>query len=343
MNVEALIRENIRSLEGYDCPRRRCGEGRLVMLDANENPFESPCNRYPDAGQRKLRQRVAEVKGVGVDRLVLGNGSDELIDLLIRAVCVPGKDNLVVFPPTYSMYETYARLNDAEIRRVDTDERFEPLWDELPAAVDGRTKLLFFCSPGNPVGNVIPLEHIRRTAEWFPGLLVVDEAYIDFSNGPSATALLETHDNVVVLQTLSKAWGAAGLRVGICMAHPALADCLNRMRSPYNLGSVAQRLAVKRLGDVDKFSREVAIIRQERERLKRVLRDMLRLELVGVSEANFVLVRCGDCARVYDYLRHHGVAVRLRHLPPRLEGCLRITVGRREENDLLCRLLKECL
>ena len=136
MNVETLIRENIRSLEGYDCPQRGCGEGEIVMLDANENPFESPCNRYPDAGQRELRRRVAEVKGVGVDRLVLGNGSDELIDLLIRAVCVPGRDNLVVFPPTYSMYETYAQLNDVEIRRVETDERFEPLWNELPAAVE---------------------------------------------------------------------------------------------------------------------------------------------------------------------------------------------------------------
>ena len=342
MNAETLIRENVRGMAAYEPPCRDGAEA-CALLDANENPFPSAYNRYPDAGQRELKEAVGRVKGVDPLLLTLGNGSDELIDLLVRAVCVPGRDNVVVFPPTYGMYEFYARLNDAETRRGRVDGDFLPVWEELPGLVDGRTKAVFLCTPGNPVGNMIPLEAIRRLAGWFPGLVVVDEAYIDFADGPSAAGLVEECGNVVVLQTLSKAWGAAGLRVGICVAAPALTGWLNRMRAPYNIGSATQRAAAELLGDGERFRREVAAIRRERERMKRELRGMRGVEVVGDSQANFVLARVAGHERVADYLRRRGVMVRVRHEPPLLAGCLRLTVGTREENDLLYELLNECL
>ena len=342
MDAEGLIRENVRGMAAYEPPCRE-GVAARALLDANENPFPSAYNRYPDAGQRELKEAVGRAKGVDPSLLTLGNGSDELIDLLVRAVCVPGRDNVVVFPPTYGMYEFYARLNDAEMRRGRVDGDFLPVWEELPGLVDERTKAVFLCTPGNPVGNVIPLEAIRRLAGWFLGLVVVDEAYIDFADVPSAAGLVEECGNVVVLQTLSKAWGAAGLRVGICVAAPALTGWLNRMRAPYNIGSATQRVAAELLGDGERFRREVAAIRRERERMKRELRGMRGVEVVGDSQANFVLARVAGHERVADYLRRRGVMVRVRHEPPLLAGCLRLTVGTRKENDLLYELLNECL
>ncbi|MBC5621809.1 histidinol-phosphate transaminase [Butyricimonas sp. NSJ-56] len=341
MEFENLVRENIRELEAYSCARGEFEGAGAVLLDANENPFASGYNRYPDPYQRELKQQVARLKEVDVSRLVLGNGSDELIDMLIRTVCVPGRDNIIVFSPGYSMYEVSARVNGTEVRNLVLDDDFMPEWEGIFERVDERTRIIFFCTPNNPVGNVIPLDEIRRVASRFDGLVVVDEAYIDFADVPSATSLRGECPNVVVLQTLSKAWGLAGLRVGICMAEPGLVKYLNKVKPPYNIGSVTQRMALEALKNVDLFRERVEEIKQERERVLVALRGMACFERVYDSEANFLLA-CTPCYReVYDYLLAHGLVVRVRHIPPRLEGGLRITIGTREENDLLIRVLKD--
>lgn len=341
MEFENLVRENIRELEAYSCARGEFEGAGTVLLDANENPFASEYNRYPDPYQRELKQQVARLKGVDVSRLVLGNGSDELIDMLIRTVCVPGRDNIIVFSPGYSMYEVSARVNGTEVRNLVLDDDFMPEWERIFERVDERTKIIFFCTPNNPVGNVIPLDGIRRVALRFDGLVVVDEAYIDFADVPSATSLRGECPNVVVLQTLSKAWGLAGLRVGICMAEPGLVKYLNKVKPPYNIGSVTQRMALEALKNVGLFRERVEEIKRERERVFVVLRGMACFERVYDSEANFLLACTPRYREVYDDLLVHGLVVRVRHIPPRLEGGLRVTIGTREENDLLIRVLKD--
>lgn len=341
MRFENLIRDNIKGLEGYSCAREEFEGTGVMLLDANENPFESGYNRYPDPYQRELKEVIGRLKGVEVSRLVLGNGSDELIDMLIRTVCTPRQDNVIVFSPGYSMYEVSVRVNDVEVRRVELDEEFMPGWDTLFDRVDRYTKMIFFCTPNNPVGNVIPLERIERVAARFDGVVVVDEAYIDFADMQSAVKLQDTYRNVVVLQTLSKAWGLAGLRVGICVADPELVTYLNRVKPPYNIGVLAQRKALEVLGDEASFRMKVEVIKCERERVVKVLRGLPWLEVVGDSEANFVLVRCDCYLELYEYLVKNGIVVRVRDIPPRLSRGLRITIGTRGENDVLIERLKE--
>lgn len=332
---ENIVRDNIKELQAYSCAREEFDGVGVVLLDANENPFDTGYNRYPDPYQRELKGMIAGLKGVEVSRLVLGNGSDELIDILIRTVCVPGVDNVIVFSPGYSMYEVSAKVNDVEVRRLDLDADFMPEWDRLPSFVDVHTKLIFFCTPNNPVGNVLPLERIRQVARWFEGLVVVDEAYIDFTDALSAIGLWDTCENVVVLQTLSKAWGLAGLRVGICMAHPGLVAFLNKVKPPYNIGVLPQSKALEVLRERDVFQVKVEEIKRERQRVVEALREIPVLNRVYTSEANFVLV-CSSCYRqLYAYLVEQGIVVRVRHVPPRLVGGLRITIGTPEENDRL--------
>ena len=340
-DLKDLVRPNVWNLKPYSSARDEFHGDASVFLDANENPFASEYNRYPDPYQRELKQQVARLKGVDVSRLVLGNGSDELIDMLIRTVCVPGRDNIIVFSPGYSMYEVSARVNGTEVRNLVLDDDFMPEWERIFERVDERTKIIFFCTPNNPVGNVIPLDGIRRVALRFDGLVVVDEAYIDFADVPSATSLRGECPNVVVLQTLSKAWGLAGLRVGICMAEPGLVKYLNKVKPPYNIGSVTQRMALEALKNVGLFRERVEEIKRERERVFVALRGMACFERVYDSEANFLLACTPRYREVYDYLLAHGLVVRVRHIPPRLEGGLRVTIGTREENDLLIRVLKD--
>ena len=336
-----IVRENIKGLQAYSCARAEFEGTDVTLLDANENPFASEYNRYPDPFQRELKREIGRLKGVEVSRLVLGNGSDELIDMLIRTVCTPRRDNIIVFSPGYSMYEVSGRVNDVEVRCLELDEEFQPGWNMLLDSVDQFTKMIFFCTPNNPVGNVIPLERIREVAFRFDGIIVVDEAYIDFTDMPSAVTLQKTYQNVVVLQTLSKAWGLAGLRVGICVADPELVIYLNKVKPPYNIGSVTQRKALEVLREEEAFRAKVQEIKRERERVVVALRGMPCFERVYDSEVNFLLACTPRYRELYEYLLAGGVVVRVRHIPPRLIGGLRITIGTRAENDLLIRRLKD--
>ena len=336
-----MVRENVKGLQAYSCARAEFEGTNVTLLDANENPFASEYNRYPDPFQRELKREIGRLKGVEVSRLVLGNGSDELIDMLIRTVCTPRRDNMLVFSPGYSMYEVSGLVNDVEVRRLELDGEFQPEWNTLFDSVDRFTKMIFFCTPNNPVGNVIPLERIREVASHFDGIVVVDEAYIDFTDMPSAVVLQEDCRNVVVLQTLSKAWRLAGLRVGICMADPELVIYLNKVKPPYNIGSLTQRRALDVLRNEADFWEKVEAIKRERKRVIGFLRNLSWLEVVCDSEANFVLIRCERFRELYEYLVKGGVIVRVRHIPPRLSCGLRITIGTREENDLLIERLKK--
>ena len=338
MEIDNLVRSNVKRLQPYSCEREDYKRQGFSLLDANENPYGGIYRRYPDPLQQELKQCLREVKGFTPERLTIGNGSDELIDLLLRTFCSPREDNIITISPTYPMYGIYAQVNEVEIRESLLDKDLMPVPEDILGRADKHTKLIFLCTPNNPTGNTIPLDTICRLASRFQGLVVVDEAYIDFTDSPSATSIQDRYPNIVVLQTLSKAWGAAGLRVGVCIADPAVTGWLNKVKAPYNLNSFAQECAKALLQEQDKVQAQVKEIIQERERLIEGLRQIPDLRIMGKPEANFILVQHGRYRELYQYLLDNRVAVRLRNMPPLLPGCLRITVGKREENDKVIRL-----
>ena len=339
MEIEKLIRKNIWELQPYSCAREEYEGGQAILLDANENPFDTGVNRYPDPYQRELKKELARLKEVKVDNMILGNGSDELIDLLIRSFCEPAEDNIVVFSPGYAMYEVSAAINRVGVKKIDLTADLLPDWSELRRRVDDRTKLIFLCTPNNPTGKVIPYGQIERLCGEFQGMVIVDEAYIDFTDAPSAVHLLDKYRNVVVLQTLSKAWGMAGLRLGIGLADPEVVGILNRVKAPYNIGGLTQQTALALLRQYDLFQNRRTGIILERERLIRELRGLGIFQRVYDSEANFILVITEFCQKLYRYLIACRVVVRLRDIPPLIGGGIRITVGTREENDRLLEVL----
>ena len=339
MEIETLIRKNIWELQPYSCAREEYEGGQAILLDANENPFDTGVNRYPDPYQRELKKELARLKEVKVDHMILGNGSDELIDLLIRSFCEPAEDNIVVFSPGYAMYEVSAAINRVGVKKIDLTADLLPDWSELRRRVDDRTKLIFLCTPNNPTGKVIPYGQIERLCGEFQGMVIVDEAYIDFTDAPSAVHLLDKYRNVVVLQTLSKAWGMAGLRLGIGLADPEVVGILNRVKAPYNIGGLTQQTALALLRQYDLFQNRRTGIILERERLIRELRGLGIFRRVYDSEANFILVITEFCQKLYRYLIACRVVVRLRDIPPLIGGGIRITVGTREENDRLLEVL----
>ncbi len=342
MDANKLFRPNIHALSPYSCARDEfCGEG-AVMLDANENPYPNGVNRYPDPRHTLLKRRIAELRGVEPDRIVLGNGSDEVIDLLVRSTCRPGVDNIVVFEPGYSMYAVSAAVNDVEVRRIDLTPDFQPDERVLSATVDDRTKLVFLCTPNNPTGGVIPIAAIARICRNYPECLVVaDEAYIDFADAPSAVTMLDDLPNLFVLQTLSKAWGMASLRIGIGIGPVAVIEVLGKVKPPYNIGGTAQARALELLADAAGFATRVAEIKRERDRLLHELDASGGFRKVYPSQANFLLAIADDCRGLYRMLADNGVVVRLRDLPPLIPGGLRISVGTPAENDKLLKLLKD--
>ncbi|MCU0420764.1 MAG: histidinol-phosphate transaminase [Cyclobacteriaceae bacterium] len=342
IDIHQLVRENVKRLKPYSSARDEFqGLGASVFLDANENPVATAYNRYPDPHQRELKKILAEIKGIPTDQIFLGNGSDEPIDLLFRAFCEPGKSNVVIPQPTYGMYAVSANINAVAIKSVLLTPGFDLDIRAIRQAVDSQTRMIFLCSPNNPTGNRLDGKKIETLLNEFAGLVVVDEAYIDFVEGPGLVPALSHHQNLVVLQTLSKAWGLASIRLGMCFAQAEVIAILNKIKPPYNISHLTQQTALSYLSDPQKKDRWVAMIRQERQRVARALSTLPLIQTVFPSEANFLLVRVDKPKAIYDQLVAAGIVVRDRSTVPLCEGCLRITIGTPAENDKVLATLQQ--
>ena len=343
-DLDKITRDNIRALVPYSSARDEFkGEAR-VFIDANENSLGSPLtkwyNRYPDPHQWKVKEAISKIKGIGPEHIFIGNGSDECIDLLFRAFCVPGKDNVIINPPTYGMYEVSAAINDIEVRRAVLLDDFQLDLVHLENLVDEHTKLIWICSPNNPTANSMNRQDIEVILNNFSGLVVIDEAYINFSRHRSFIQELGDYPNLVVLQTMSKAWGLAGLRVGMAFASQAIIEVLNKVKPPYNISESTQELVLKALEEVGQVNDMIRILVQLRERLAADLAALPVVRKVYPSDANFLLVKTDDARGIYEYLLHAGIVVRDRSKVELCAGCLRITVGTEEENRELLIALK---
>lgn len=341
IDVDLLARENVRRLVPYSSARQDYAGPASVRLDANENPYDAAANglnRYPDPLQRGVKERLAELRGVGPERILLGNGSDEVLDFLFRAFCRPGIDRVLFFTPAYGMYRVLAGVNDVEVCAVPSDRDFLPdVEAALPLLKESTMKLTILCSPNNPVGNLIPRDRLERILHAASGLVVLDEAYIDFAPGESLLPELDRYPNLVVVQTFSKGWGLAGARLGAAFAAPEIVRILNRIRPPYNINALTQNLLPEYLGRHEEVRNRIETIIKERERLADTLQRIPCVLHVHPSRANFLLVRFRRADAVYHALLERGIVVR--NMAHGVEGCLRITVGTAEENRLLAEAL----
>ena len=337
-DINSLVRGCIAALTPYSTARDEYQGALGVFLDANESPYENGYNRYPDPHQKALKAQVAAIKGVKAENIFIGNGSDEAIDLVFRVFCEPRVDNVVAIAPSYGMYKVAAAINDVELREVQLGEEYSLPVEDILAAADENTKALFLCSPNNPTGNSFPREAILRLVDEFGGMVVVDEAYIDFAEAESLRSEIATRPNLIVLQTMSKAWAMAGLRVGLALADSRVIELMSQVKYPYNINvatmSIVSGLLTK---GVDS---EVAEIKAQRAVLAEALAGMSMVQRVYPSDANFILARFDDADAVYDYLIADGIIVRNRNRVKGCEGCLRLTVGLPEENDKLIKSLK---
>lgn len=339
--IQELTRPNIWRLKPYSSARDEYkGVEASVFLDANENPYNGPHNRYPDPLQCELKNELAKVKKVGADHIFLGNGSDEAIDLVFRAFCEPHIDNVVAIDPTYGMYQVCAEVNDVEYRKVLLDEQFCFSADKLLAAADEHTKVIFLCSPNNPTGNDLPRAEIEKLLSSFQGLVVLDEAYNDFSEVPSFLADLEKYPNLIVLQTFSKAWGCAAIRLGMAFASPQIIAVFNKIKYPYNVNLLTQKQAIEMLHRYYEVERWVRTLKEERGYLEAAFAKLPCTVKMYPSNANFFLTRVTDAVKIYNYLVGQGIIVRNRHSVTLCGNCLRVTVGTRIENNKLIEALK---
>lgn len=339
--IQELTRPNIWRLKPYSSARDEYkGVEASVFLDANENPYNGPHNRYPDPLQCELKNELAKVKKVGADHIFLGNGSDEAIDLVFRAFCEPRIDNVVAIGPTYGMYQVCAEVNDVEYRKVLLDEQFCFSADKLLAAADEHTKVIFLCSPNNPTGNDLPRAEIEKLLSSFQGLVVLDEAYNDFSEVPSFLADLEKYPNLIVLQTFSKAWGCAAIRLGMAFASPQIIAVFNKIKYPYNVNLLTQKQAIEMLHRYYEVERWVRTLKEERGYLEAAFAKLPCTVKIYPSNANFFLARVTDAVKIYNYLVGQGIIVRNRHSVTLCGNCLRVTVGTRIENNKLIEALK---
>jgi len=341
--INTLVRENIRKLLPYSSARSEFNGKASVFLDANENSFGSESgqnyHRYPDPLQKELKQKISLLKQIPASNIFLGNGSDEAIDLLIRAFCVPGKDNIILFPPTYGMYQVAANINDVEIREVSLTPEFQIDVEAALKVVDNNTKLIFICSPNNPTANLIKDTDIKILLDSFKGIVVLDEAYIDFAAKESWLNKLLQFPNLVILQTFSKAWGLAGLRIGMAMASEFIINILNKIKPPYNIGEATQKLALDVLEKDEKVREWIQLILAQRAWLVDELDQFGFVKKIYKTDANFVFVKVEDANKLYEYLIQNGIAVRNRTNMLLCENCLRITVGTSIENQLLVKTL----
>ena len=341
--IKELVRPNIWSLAPYSSARNEySGHVAHVFLDANENPFNGPYNRYPDPLQESLKERLSEVKNVPAENIFLGNGSDEAIDLVYRCFCEPKKDNVVAICPTYGMYEVCANINDVEYRNVMLDENYQITAEKLLAACDANTKAIWICSPNNPTGNDINNEEIEKVIENFDGIVIVDEAYIDFSKQKSFSRYINSEtSNVIVLQTMSKAWGSAAIRLGMAFAKKEIIAIFNKVKYPYNVNLLTQEQAMKRLKDTQPVEQWINILLQERGRTMEAFGELPICEKIYPTDANFFLAKVKDAQKTYDYLVDKGIIVRNRTRISLCNNCLRVTIGTREENNELLGALRD--
>ena len=342
MIIENLIRENIKSLKPYSSAREefKNSASNLVYLDANENPFDTGLNRYPDPQQNLVKAALAKIKNVSREQLLLGNGSDEVLDLIFRVFCEPKVDTVIVLPPTYGMYEVLANTNDVGLIKISLLDNYQPNVDEILKAQNSQTKLLFLCSPNNPTANSFNADKIETLIKKFTGIVVIDEAYIDFSSQESWIGRLNEFPNLIVIQTLSKAYGLAGIRLGACYSSTKIISVLNKIKPPYNVNQLTQQTALKALQNSIKTNNEIAIIISERNKLKTDLEEISFVVKVYPSDANFLLVKVDNAIVRYHQLVEHEIIVRNRTNLPLCENCLRFTVGTKEENKKLMNTLK---
>jgi len=344
MNVLDLIRDNIKNMKPYSSARDEYKDAsdNMVFMDANENPFENGVNRYPDPQQNNLKNVLSEIKKIDKKNILLGNGSDEVLDLVFRAFCEPNQDNIITLPPTYGMYSVLANINAIENRKILLTNDFQPRVEQILEATDKNSKVIFLCSPNNPTGNSFTTTAIEELLIKFKGLVVIDEAYIDFSEQESWLTKLDKYSNLVITQTLSKAYGMAGIRLGICFASKEIIRILNNIKPPYNVSELTQQSAISRLQKMNEIENEIAQLISEREHLKKELECCVSyIEKVYPSDGNFLLIKVDNATKRYNQLIELGVVVRNRTKEPLCNNCLRISVGILEENLKLIRSLKE--
>ena len=342
IDIKKLVRPNVLALEAYSSARDEYTSvgSKMIFLDANENPNETGVNRYPDPQQKKLKTKLSEIKNISTKNILLGNGSDEVLDLIFRAFCEPAKDNIITLPPTYGMYNVLAGINNVESKEVLLTEDFQPKVEGIFKNVDSNTKLIFLCSPNNPTGNSFSRKKITEILERFEGLVVIDEAYIDFSEQASWIEELDKYPNLIITQTLSKAFGMAGIRLGICYASEEIIAVLNKIKPPYNVNELTQNRAQYRLQNISEVNREIAGILEQRELLSKALLEVKYIEEIYRSDANFVLIKVDDASKRYSQLLNKGVVIRNRTNQPLCENTLRLTIGTKEENLKLIEVLK---
>jgi histidinol-phosphate aminotransferase len=344
MNLDKLVRENIKKLKPYSSARSEFSGVAKIFLDANENSFGSPLtkwyNRYPDPLQWELKKKISSIKNIAPENILLGNGSDECIDLLIRAFCDPQKDNIIICPPTYGMYEVFGHINDVSVKEVPLTTTYQLDLETLENAIDRNTKLIFFCSPNNPTGNSLNREDIEMVLNNFDGIVVIDEAYINFSRRRSFLAELKDYPNLVVMQTFSKAWGLAALRLGMNFASKEIIDVLNKIKPPYNINQATQELALKALDQLNEVNELIRAIVNERKILATELSQLNIVSKVYHSDANFLLAKMDNATAIYEFLKQKGIIVRNRSNVILCDDCLRITVGTPEQDKELIDALK---
>ncbi|WP_347174973.1 histidinol-phosphate transaminase [Polaribacter uvawellassae] len=343
-NINNLVRENIKSLNAYSSARdeyKDTASKEMIFLDANENPFANGVNRYPDPQQNSVKELLSNIKKIDTKNILLGNGSDEVLDLLFRAFCEPNKDNIITLPPTYGMYAVLANINAIENKRVALTAAFQPKVAQILSRVDENTKLLFLCSPNNPTGNSFSEDAVEELLLKFNGLVIIDEAYIDFSEQESWLNKLEEFPNLVITQTFSKAYGMAGIRLGICYASKEIISVLNKIKPPYNVNELSQQKAISRLLDFNSVQKEIQQLKSERVQLENELKNIDFIKKIYPSDANFLLIQVDDATKRYQQLISNGIVIRNRTNEPLCENCLRITVGTALENKKLIKILKE--
>ena len=345
MNLQNLVRENIKRLTPYSSARKEFKGAAQIFLDANENSFGSPLavnyNRYPDPLQLEIKEKIAKLNDVKTTEVFIGNGSDEAIDLLFRIFCEPKEDNILICPPTYGMYEVSAEINDVGIKRANLTRDFQLDSERIESEIDKNTKLLFVCSPNNPTGNSFPKNEILDLARNFSGIVVVDEAYIHFSSENSLTEEINNLPNLVVLQTFSKAWGLAGLRVGLAFANEEIISIFNKVKPPYNVSAIAQKAILDALENKEKVENTIDEITKERGKLIENLSKLKIVKKIYPTDANFVLVKTIDAEKIYKFLLDEKIVVRNRNNIEMCAGCLRITIGTPSENEELVKSLKK--